>query len=111
MCRRGKSSQNGQVPSKGRSPGRDICFLTALSLGSQQECCGRRELGEGKLASGERSPQLPCLLTVIFCRAGIQHKQLPKCLPNFLCLADGVRTFIMGKQLNLSDPGFGAWVY
>lgn len=102
MRRRGKSSQNGQVPSKGRSPGRDICFLPALSLGSQQECCGkagcgRRELGEGKLDSGERSPQLPCLLTVVFCRAEIQHRQLPKCLPNFLCLADGVRTLIMGE--------------
>lgn len=53
---------------------------------------------------GERSPQLPCLLTVMFFRTGIQHKQLPKCLPNFLCLADGVRTRIMGKMVNLSDP-------
>lgn len=83
MHRRGKPSQNIQVPSKGRSPGRDICFLPALSLGSQQECCGkavcgRREQGEGKMGSEERSSQLPCLLTVIFCRAGIQHKQLPK---------------------------------
>lgn len=62
------------------------------------------ELGEGKLDSGERSPQLPCLLTIMFFRAGIQHKQLPECLPNFLCLADGVRTLLMGKLLNLSDP-------
>lgn len=63
MRRGGKSSQNGQVPSKGRSPGRTICSLPALSLGSQQECSGkaswgRGKLGKGGLGGGKRSPQL-----------------------------------------------------
>lgn len=68
MRRGGKSSQNGQVPSKGRSPEEDICFIPALSLESQQERVtgarkagwGRGELGKGGLGSGERSSSRAC---------------------------------------------------
>lgn len=64
----------------------------------KKEGAGRRQTGQW----GEEPTA--SLLAVMFFRAGIQHKQLPKCLPNFLCLADGVKTLIMGKLLNLSDP-------
>lgn len=47
------------------------------------------------------------MLTIAFPGAGLQHKQLPRCLPNFPCLADGVRTLIVGRQQWLQARGVG----
>lgn len=85
--------------------GGDICSVPALSLGSQQERStgagkagwGRGEPGKGGLGGGKRSPQLLCLLTIAFPGTGLQHEQLPMCLPNFPCPADGMRTLVVGR--------------
>lgn len=94
MRRGGKSSQNGQVSSKGRSPEGDICSFPAGVL--RKSRLGKGGAGKRWTGLGERSPQL-CLLTIPSPEQGFSMSSFQGVSQIFLAQLMGERSLLLRR--------------